>query len=47
MHYVYGLPVPDDLDAEIERLIDAFLHGTPAAPKQHGSDATARRRRRT
>ncbi|WGY73583.1 TetR/AcrR family transcriptional regulator [Burkholderia cepacia] len=44
--WVYGLPVPDDLDTEIERLIDAFLHGTPAALKQHASDAAARRRRR-
>lgn len=44
--WVYGLPVPDDLDTEIERLIDAFLNGTPAALKQLGSGATARRRRR-
>ncbi|WP_334052449.1 TetR/AcrR family transcriptional regulator [Burkholderia cepacia] len=44
--WVYGLPVPDDLDTEIERLIDAFLHGTPAALKQLTSDAPARRRRR-
>ncbi|MBY4803080.1 TetR/AcrR family transcriptional regulator [Burkholderia cepacia] len=44
--WVYGLPVPDDLDTEIERLIDAFLHGTPATLKQLASDAPARRRRR-
>ncbi|WP_423372290.1 TetR/AcrR family transcriptional regulator [Burkholderia sp. LMG 32019] len=44
--WVYGLPVPDDLDTEIERLIDAFLHGTPAALKQLASDASARRRKR-
>ncbi|WP_431020787.1 TetR/AcrR family transcriptional regulator [Burkholderia cepacia] len=44
--WVYGLPVPDDLDTEIERLVDAFLHGTPAALKQLTSDAPARRRRR-
>ncbi|WP_419688846.1 TetR/AcrR family transcriptional regulator [Burkholderia theae] len=44
--WVYGLPVPDDLDTEIERLVDAFLHGTPATLKQLASDAAARRRRR-
>ncbi|WP_175969334.1 TetR/AcrR family transcriptional regulator [Burkholderia sp. BCC0322] len=44
--WVYGLPVPDDLDTEIERLIDAFLHGTPAALKQLAPGAAARRRRR-
>ncbi|MCA8387876.1 TetR/AcrR family transcriptional regulator [Burkholderia multivorans] len=44
--WVYGLPVPDDLDTEIERLIDAFLNGTPAALKQLTSEGTARRRRR-
>ncbi|HEF5153441.1 bacterial regulatory s, tetR family protein [Burkholderia multivorans] len=44
--WVYGLPVPDDLDTEIERLIDAFLNGTPAALKQLASGSTARRRRR-
>ncbi|MCA8315066.1 TetR/AcrR family transcriptional regulator [Burkholderia multivorans] len=44
--WVYGLPVPDDLDTEIERLIDAFLNGTPAALKQLASEGTARRRRR-
>ncbi|MGT0194066.1 TetR/AcrR family transcriptional regulator [Burkholderia pyrrocinia] len=44
--WVYGLPVPDDLDTEIERLIDAFLHGTPATLKQLASGTTGRRRRR-
>lgn len=44
--WVYGLPVPDDLDTEIERLVDAFLHGTPATLKQLASGAAARRRRR-
>ncbi|KWK76967.1 TetR family transcriptional regulator [Burkholderia ubonensis] len=44
--WVYGLPVPDDLDTEIERQVDAFLHGAPAALKQLASDAPARRRRR-
>ena len=29
--WVYGLPVPKDLDAHVERQIDAFLNGTPAA----------------
>ncbi|WP_431823001.1 TetR/AcrR family transcriptional regulator [Burkholderia sp. F1] len=44
--WVYGLPVPDDLDAEIARQIDAFLHGTPAALKQlAGGTAGARRKR--
>ncbi|MCA8274659.1 TetR/AcrR family transcriptional regulator [Burkholderia sp. AU30280] len=44
--WVYGLPVPDDLDTEIERLVDAFLHGTPAALKQLAPGTAARRRRR-
>ncbi|RQR68986.1 TetR/AcrR family transcriptional regulator, partial [Burkholderia sp. Bp9015] len=44
--WVYGLPVPDDLDTEIERLVDAFLHGTPATLKQLASGAGGRRRRR-
>ncbi|WP_322080969.1 TetR/AcrR family transcriptional regulator [Burkholderia sp. BCC1972] len=44
--WVYGLTVPDDLDTEIERLVDAFLNGTPAALQQLRSGATARRRRR-
>lgn len=34
--WVYGSPVPKDLDAHIERLIDAFLLGTPAALEKHG-----------
>jgi hypothetical protein len=28
--WVYGLPVPKDLDAHVERQVDAFLNGTPA-----------------
>ncbi|HDR9356115.1 TPA: TetR/AcrR family transcriptional regulator [Burkholderia vietnamiensis] len=36
--WVYGLPVPDDVDAEIERQIDAFLNGTPAALKRVAAD---------
>ncbi|KAG8153797.1 TetR/AcrR family transcriptional regulator [Burkholderia catarinensis] len=44
--WVYGLPVPEDLDAEIARQIDAFLHGTPAALKQLAADASGRRRKR-
>ncbi|MGU7772612.1 TetR/AcrR family transcriptional regulator [Burkholderia sp. MR1-5-21] len=45
--WVYGLPVPDDLDTEIERQIDAFLHGTPAALKQlAGGGAPGARRKR-
>ncbi|MFB9125765.1 TetR/AcrR family transcriptional regulator [Paraburkholderia dipogonis] len=32
--WVYGLPVPRDLDAHVERQIDAFLNGTPAALKK-------------
>ncbi|NTZ85577.1 TetR/AcrR family transcriptional regulator [Burkholderia metallica] len=44
--WVYGLPVPDDLDAEIERQIDAFLNGTPAALQRVASGASAKRPRR-
>ncbi|OXJ25393.1 TetR family transcriptional regulator [Burkholderia sp. HI2714] len=46
--WVYGLPVPDDLDAEIERQVDAFLNGTPAALQRvtSGSSATPAKRRR-
>ncbi|MDF3084304.1 TetR/AcrR family transcriptional regulator [Burkholderia sola] len=43
--WVYGLPVPDDLDAEIERQIDAFLNGTPAALQRVASDASGKRPR--
>lgn len=45
---VYGLPVPDDLDAEIERQVDAFLNGTPAALQcvASGSCAAPAKRRR-
>ncbi|WP_415914562.1 TetR/AcrR family transcriptional regulator [Paraburkholderia sp. J41] len=28
--WVYGMPIPDDLDAHVERQVDAFLNGTPA-----------------
>jgi len=46
--WVYGLPVPDDLDAEIERQVDAFLNGTPAALQRvaSGSSAAPAKRRR-
>ncbi|AOJ40567.1 TetR family transcriptional regulator [Burkholderia lata] len=46
--WVYGLPVPDDLDAEIERQVDAFLNGTPAALQcvASGSSAAPVKRRR-
>ncbi|WP_241241052.1 hypothetical protein [Burkholderia cenocepacia] len=44
--WVYGPPIPDDLDAEIERQIDAFLNGTPAALKHVASGAAAKRPRR-
>jgi hypothetical protein len=29
--WIYGLPVPDDLEAQIALQIDAFLNGVPAA----------------
>ncbi|ANB76460.1 TetR family transcriptional regulator [Paraburkholderia phytofirmans OLGA172] len=32
--WVYGLPVPKDLDAHVERMIDVFLNGTPAVLKK-------------
>lgn len=32
--WVYGLPVPKDLDAHVERQVDAFLNGTPAVLKK-------------
>ncbi|WP_412529923.1 TetR/AcrR family transcriptional regulator [Burkholderia lata] len=46
--WVYGLPVPDDLDAEIERQVDAFLNGTPAALQRvtSGSSVAPVKRRR-
>ncbi|MDN7424792.1 TetR/AcrR family transcriptional regulator [Burkholderia sp. AU45388] len=44
--WVYGLPIPDDLDTEIERQIDAFLNGTPAALERVASAAAAKRPRR-
>jgi hypothetical protein len=38
--------VPEDVDAEIERQIDVFLHGTPAALKQIAGGAPGTRRKR-
>jgi AcrR family transcriptional regulator len=32
--WIYGLPVPDDLEGQIALQIDAFLNGVPAALKQ-------------
>ncbi len=32
--WVYGLPVPKDLDAHVERMVDVFLNGTPAVLKK-------------
>ncbi|WP_256978474.1 hypothetical protein [Burkholderia sp. HI2500] len=42
------MPAPDDLDAEIERQVDAFLNGTPAALQRvaSGSCAAPAKRRR-
>jgi AcrR family transcriptional regulator len=28
--WIYGLPIVDDVDAHIKRLVDAFLNGTPS-----------------
>ncbi|SAL05321.1 TetR family transcriptional regulator [Caballeronia calidae] len=41
--WVYGLPVPKDLDAHVERQIDAFLNGTPAALKKLNEKAAPRK----
>nr|WP_321960630.1 TetR/AcrR family transcriptional regulator [Paraburkholderia sp. J7] len=35
--WVYGLPVPKDLDAHVERQVEAFLNGTPATLKKLSS----------
>jgi AcrR family transcriptional regulator len=32
--WIYGLPVPEDIDTQIAQLIDAFLNGVPKALKQ-------------
>jgi hypothetical protein len=32
--WIYGLPVPEDIDAQIDQQIDAFLNGVPNALKQ-------------
>ena len=32
--WVYGLPVPEDLQAAIEQKVDMFLHGAPAAMRK-------------
>jgi len=42
--WVYGLPVPSDLDAHIERQVDAFLNGTPSVLKQMTPAATRKRK---
>ncbi|WP_179400914.1 TetR/AcrR family transcriptional regulator [Burkholderia guangdongensis] len=44
--WIYGLPVPDDIDAEIARQIDAFLHGAPATLKQLAGGSSDGRRKR-
>jgi hypothetical protein len=31
---VYGLPVPENLQAVIEQKVDMFLHGAPAAMRK-------------
>jgi len=40
---VYGLPVPRDLDAHVERQVDAFLNGTPAVLKKMAPAAKGKR----
>jgi hypothetical protein len=42
---VYGLPVPEDLDALIDRQIDAFLNGTPATLRKMRATPRAARRK--
>jgi AcrR family transcriptional regulator len=37
--WVYGLPVPKDLDLHVERQVDAFLNGTPAVLKRLAAPA--------
>jgi hypothetical protein len=37
--WVYGLPVPKDLDRHVERQVDAFLNGTPAVLQKLASTA--------
>ena len=37
--WVYGLPVPKDLDRHVERQVDAFLNGTPAVLQKLTSTA--------
>ncbi|MBP0588149.1 TetR/AcrR family transcriptional regulator [Paraburkholderia sp. LEh10] len=32
--WIYGLPVPEDIDAQIAQQVDAFLNGVPHALKQ-------------
>jgi AcrR family transcriptional regulator len=41
--WVYGLPIPEDIDIQIELQIDAFLHGTPFALKKLATDSTRRK----
>lgn len=43
--WVYGLPVPEDLDALIDRQIDAFLNGTPATLRKMRATPRAARRK--
>ncbi|MEI5998380.1 TetR/AcrR family transcriptional regulator [Paraburkholderia bengalensis] len=40
--WIYGLPVPDDLEAQIALQIDAFLNGVPAALKHLRPAAAAK-----
>ncbi|WP_206995458.1 TetR/AcrR family transcriptional regulator [Trinickia mobilis] len=43
--WVYGLPVPKDLDAHVERQVDAFLNGAPAALKKLAPPIQAKKAR--
>ncbi|MBN3786436.1 TetR/AcrR family transcriptional regulator [Burkholderia sp. Ac-20353] len=43
--WVYGLPVPEDVDTLVDRQVDVFLNGTPATLKKMRAPSRASRRK--
>jgi AcrR family transcriptional regulator len=44
--WVYGLPIPEDIDAQIEQQVEVFLHGAPAVLAKLGTRPAERKQKR-